>query len=41
VKAALAARGAMRDVVRGPLVAANAKTREAIAAALKSYEAEG
>jgi 4-hydroxy-tetrahydrodipicolinate synthase len=41
VKAALAMRGAMRDVVRGPLVAASAKTRETIAAALKGYEAEG
>jgi 4-hydroxy-tetrahydrodipicolinate synthase len=41
VKAALAMRGAIRDVVRGPLVAASAKTRETIAAALKGYEAEG
>ncbi len=34
VKAALAAKGAMKDVVRGPLVPASQKTREAIAAAL-------
>jgi len=40
VKAALAAKGAMRDVVRGPLVAASAKTREAIASALGKWEAE-
>ena len=38
VKAALEARGAMRDVVRGPLVAASPKTREAIAAAVSGWE---
>ncbi len=38
VKAALAMKGQMRDVVRGPLVAASAKTREALAAALDAFE---
>ena len=39
VKAALAARGVMKDVVRGPLVAASEGTRKAIAAALAAYRA--
>ncbi len=39
VKAALAERGVMLDVVRGPLVAASAATRKAIAAALEAYRA--
>ncbi|MGO8996135.1 MAG: 4-hydroxy-tetrahydrodipicolinate synthase [Polyangiaceae bacterium] len=38
VKAGLAAKGAMRDVVRGPLVAASQKARDTIAAALTSWE---
>lgn len=38
VKAALAAKGVMRDVVRGPLVPASAKTRDAIAAALSKLD---
>jgi 4-hydroxy-tetrahydrodipicolinate synthase len=38
VKAALAARGVMRDVVRGPLVPATKATREAIAATLATFE---
>jgi 4-hydroxy-tetrahydrodipicolinate synthase len=38
VKAALAAKGGMRDVVRGPLVAASKKAREAIASALGAWE---
>jgi 4-hydroxy-tetrahydrodipicolinate synthase len=37
-KAALAMRGVMRDVVRGPLVPASKKTREAIGAALAAWE---
>ena len=40
VKAALAAKGAMRDVVRGPLVTASNKAREAIAAALATSSGE-
>jgi 4-hydroxy-tetrahydrodipicolinate synthase len=39
VKAALAMRGAMKDVVRGPLVAASLATRDRIAAALQRWEA--
>jgi 4-hydroxy-tetrahydrodipicolinate synthase len=39
VKAALAARGVMKDVVRGPLVASSEGTRKAIAAALVAYRA--
>jgi 4-hydroxy-tetrahydrodipicolinate synthase len=38
VKAALAAKGLMRDTVRGPLVAASPKAREAIATALAGFE---
>jgi 4-hydroxy-tetrahydrodipicolinate synthase len=38
VKAALAATGAMRDVVRGPLAPASQKARDAIAAALATWE---
>jgi 4-hydroxy-tetrahydrodipicolinate synthase len=38
VKAALAARGVMRDVVRGPLVPATQKARDAIAAAVSAWE---
>ena len=38
VKAALAMRGAMRDVVRGPLIAASSETRAALAATLAGYE---
>jgi 4-hydroxy-tetrahydrodipicolinate synthase len=38
VKAALAAKGVMRDVVRGPLVVASPKAREAMAAALAAWE---
>jgi 4-hydroxy-tetrahydrodipicolinate synthase len=38
VKAALAAKGVMRDVVRGPLVPASDKARAAIAAALGAWE---
>jgi 4-hydroxy-tetrahydrodipicolinate synthase len=41
VKAALAAKGVMRDVVRGPLVAASAKARETMAAALAVWEKAG
>jgi 4-hydroxy-tetrahydrodipicolinate synthase len=39
VKAALAAKGIIRDVVRGPLAAASPKAREAIAVALAAWEA--
>jgi 4-hydroxy-tetrahydrodipicolinate synthase len=38
VKAALAAQGKMRDVVRGPLVPASQRAREVIAAALGAWE---
>jgi 4-hydroxy-tetrahydrodipicolinate synthase len=38
VKAALAARGKMRDVVRGPLAAASPRAREVILAALAAWE---
>jgi 4-hydroxy-tetrahydrodipicolinate synthase len=38
VKAALAMREQMRDVVRGPLVPPSKKTREAISAALAAYD---
>jgi 4-hydroxy-tetrahydrodipicolinate synthase len=38
VKAALAARGKARDVVRGPLVPASARAREAISVALAAWE---
>jgi 4-hydroxy-tetrahydrodipicolinate synthase len=38
VKAALAAKGVMRDVVRGPLMAASAKARETMAIALAGFE---
>jgi 4-hydroxy-tetrahydrodipicolinate synthase len=41
VKAALASKGAMLDVVRGPLAPASAKARETIAAALTALAAEG
>jgi 4-hydroxy-tetrahydrodipicolinate synthase len=37
-KAALAAKGMMRDVVRPPLVAASPKTREAVMAAVSAWE---
>jgi 4-hydroxy-tetrahydrodipicolinate synthase len=40
VKAALAAKGAMLDVVRGPLAPASAKAREVIAAALAALAVE-
>jgi 4-hydroxy-tetrahydrodipicolinate synthase len=39
VKAALAMEGKMLDVVRGPIVAASAATREAITATLRQYAA--
>jgi 4-hydroxy-tetrahydrodipicolinate synthase len=38
VKAALAARGKMRDVVRAPLMPASPRAREVIAAALAAWE---
>jgi 4-hydroxy-tetrahydrodipicolinate synthase len=41
VKAALAMRGVMSDVVRGPLVPASEATRKAIAAALEAFRAGG
>jgi 4-hydroxy-tetrahydrodipicolinate synthase len=40
VKAALAAKGKMRDVVRGPLVAASKGARDVIAAALGGWETQ-
>jgi 4-hydroxy-tetrahydrodipicolinate synthase len=39
VKAALAAKGVMRDVVRGPLVVASSRARETMAAALAAFAA--
>jgi 4-hydroxy-tetrahydrodipicolinate synthase len=41
VKAALALRGLIRDVVRGPIAPCTAETRKAIAAALEAYAAGG
>jgi 4-hydroxy-tetrahydrodipicolinate synthase len=38
VKGALAQKGLMRDTVRGPLMAASKKTREAVAAAVATWE---
>jgi len=40
VKAALAAKGVMRDVVRGPLVPASATARATVALALEAWERE-
>jgi hypothetical protein len=41
VKAALAMREQMQDTVRGPLVAASKKTREAVSAVLAAYDQDG
>jgi 4-hydroxy-tetrahydrodipicolinate synthase len=41
VKAALALRGVMRDVVRGPMAACTEGTRKVLAAALEAYAAGG
>jgi 4-hydroxy-tetrahydrodipicolinate synthase len=41
IKAALAMRGKMQDVVRGPLVAASPATRKTIEAALEAHRASG
>jgi 4-hydroxy-tetrahydrodipicolinate synthase len=41
VKAALAMRELMQDAVRGPLVAASKRTREAISAVLAAYDQDG